>query len=221
VKLDLSKIKARVVSKLRRLTGELTLSDGQKQMLRDLFSSDEQRQMEAAIAIGKEADLQLLCMLQFYMQDDFLDEFMLHLGGKEFRYEFAQKKMVKFYSLVAASNMLSEGLFFETVVGAIKSSGEPVQDRCDMIYMMGSVFEAFGKDIHAREAAFTSEKIGGMFVGTLLSILDSAGEPEEVKVASAMALKKTVQNPTISTVFAPELTKQVFGKLQQYGDVAQ
>ena len=218
--LDLSKIKMHVVSKLRKLTGELSLTDKQKQLLRELFSADEPRQMEAAMAIGKEADLQLLCMLQFYMQDDFLDEFMLHLAGKEFRYEFAQKKMVKFYSLVAASNMLSEGMFFETVVGAIRSSGEPVQDRCDMICMMGAVFEAFGKDIHSRDAAFASEKIGGMFVRSLLSILDDESESPEINVASAMALKKTVQNPSISTAFAPDLTAQVFGKLQQYADVA-
>ncbi|MCX8197807.1 MAG: hypothetical protein N3F07_01245 [Candidatus Micrarchaeota archaeon] len=217
--IDLSKLKARIISKLRKLTGELSLSDRQKQLLKDLLSPDEPKQMEAAIELGKEADLQLFCMLHFYMQDDFLDDFMMRISGREFRYEFAQKKMVKFYSLVAASNMLSQGAFFEALVGAIKSKGEPLQERCDIIYMMGKVFEAFGKDIHARESAFTSEKIGGLFIQSLLGILGDPSEPTEIKIASAMALSNTVQNPSIRTDLPQNLASEVFGKLQQYSDV--
>ncbi|MEM4633555.1 MAG: hypothetical protein QW275_00170 [Candidatus Anstonellaceae archaeon] len=217
--IDLSKLKAKITANLRRITGEFSLSDKQKQLLRAIVSSDEQKQMEAAIEIGKEPDLQLLCMLHFYMQEDFLDDFMMRVAGKEFRYEFAQKKMIKFYSLVAVSNMLSHGLFFETVVGAIRSKGESVEERCDIIYMMGEVFNAFGKDIHSREASFTSEKIGGLFVQSLLSILQDASEPAEVKVASAIALKKTVENPSIRTCLPKNLALEVFENLKQYSDI--
>jgi hypothetical protein len=117
--------------------------------------------------------------------------------------------------------MLSNQPFYEDVVGVIKSQREPVQERCDLIYMLGSVFESFGQEIHSRDAAFISEKVGGMFVGTLLSLMDAQQESEEVKVASAMALKKTIKNPSISTELAPELAHQVFGKLTEYEEVLQ
>jgi len=219
--LDLRKIKIELVGKIRRLTSELTLRDDQKQILRDLFSSDEARQMNAAMAIGKSSDIRLLCMMQFYLHDDFLDEFLAHVGGKEMRYEIAQKKMIKFYSLVAASSMLSNDPFYRGVMGVIQSGAEPAEERCDLIYMLGLVFESFGQEIHSRDAAFVSDKVGGLFVGTLLGILESASEADEIKVASAMALRKTIQNPSISTAFTPQLTQQVFGKLKEYSEVLQ
>lgn len=219
--LDLGKLKSSVISKVRRLTGEMFLSPQQKQMLRDLFCMDENKQMAAASEIGKSGDIQLLCIMQFYVQDDFLDELLTFARGRELHYQLAQKRMIKFYALVASSNMLSNQPFYEGVVGTIKSPHEPVQERCDLIYMLGSVFESFGQEIHSREAAFISEKIGGMFIGTLLSVLASEQENETVKVASAMALKKTIANPSISTELAPDLAGQVFGRLAEYKEVLQ
>ncbi len=216
----LSDLKGRIISKVRMLTGELFLAPAEKQLLRELFVADERRQMEAAIGIGKTGDIRLLCMLQFYMRDDFLDEIMLHIRGRDFHYEFAQKKMVRFYSLLAASNMLSNEGFFETLVGAVQSRGEPLEERCDIMYVIGSVFEQFGYDIHSREEAFTSEKIGGMYISSLLSILNSGEEPEEAKLASAISLGKTVQNPAIRLALAPAVAKEAFEALSKYPDAA-
>ncbi len=217
--LDLRNLKMTLVSKVKKLTGEITMTSEQKQLIRDLFSSDEKSQMEAAMAIGKSRDVRILAMLQFYLQDDFLDELLAHYGGKEFHFRFAQKKMIKFYSLVAASNMLLEGEFFGGVVSEIANPSESTEERSDIIFMMGAVFESFGRDLHAREATFVSEKIGGQFVKTLVSLLSSESEPDEVRVASAIALHKTIFNPNISTNLDPALAKEVFSLLKAYGDV--
>lgn len=216
----LSDLKGKIVSKVRMLTGELMLSQNEKQLLRELFCADERKQMDAAVAIGKSCDIRLLCMLQFYMHDDFLDEIMLHLRGRDFHYEFAQKKMVRFYSLVAASNMLSQEGFFETLVGTLQSRREPLEERCDIMYVVGSVFEQFGYDIHSREEAFTSEKIGGMYVTTLISIMGAKDEPEEAKVASAISLGKTVQNPAIRMALDATIAKEAFEAIAKYPEVA-
>ena len=217
--IDLKSLKISLASKVRRLAGEITLPSDKRQLLRDLFSADERRQTEAAVEIGKTLDVRLLAMMQFYLQDDFLDELMLHFSGKEYHYEFAQKRMIKFYSLMAASNMLMDAQFFDSVVAAIRDPSEGPEERCDLICMMGSVFEEFGRDIHSRDAAFVSQKIGNLFVRALLELLGAQAEPDEVKVASAMSLKKTVQNPSISTGLDAQLAKEVFGKLQEYGEV--
>ena len=217
--LDLHNLKISLASKVKKLTGELTMTSEQKQMLKELFSSEESNQMDAAMRISKSHDIRLLAMLQFYMQDDFLDEVLKHFGGKEFHYKFAQKKMIKFYSLVAASNMLSDVNFFESVVSTISNPTESKEERCDLAYMMGEVFESFGRDIHAREATYISERIGKQFVRTLLTLLSSEGEPDEVRVASVLALHKTIFNPNISTNLEPELAKEVFARLKEYGDV--
>lgn len=219
--IDLKSLKISLASKVRRLAGELTLPGDKRQLIRDLFSADERKQTEAAVEIGKTGDVRLLAMMQFYLQDDFLDELLLHFSGKGYHYEFAQKRMIKFYSLMAASNMLMDAQFFDSVVAAIRNSAEGPEERCDLIYMMGSVFEEFGHEIHSRDAAFVSQKIGNLFVRALLELLSMQAESEEVKVASAMSLKKTIQNPSISTDLDPQLAKAVFGKLQEYGDVAQ
>jgi|GEM_PF-1375313 len=216
--LSLSKLRGKVIAKVKRLTGELLLTSAQKEMLRDLFSSDERRQMEAAIAIGKSDDIRMLCMLQFYQQDDFVDELLLHFKGRESHFDFAQKRMVRFYSLVAVSNMLSHGDFFQTVVGTVKNKSSPLEERCDIMCVVGQVFEQFGGDIHAREAEFTSQKIGGMYVVAMLGILGSQDEPKEAKVASAISLNKTVQNPSIRVSLEPALAQQAFAALSQYGD---
>ena len=217
--ISLTQLKGKVLAKVRMLTGELFLTAGEKEMLRGLFSRDERRQMDSAISIGKSDDIRMLCMMHFYQQDDFLDELMLHLRGREFRFEFAQKQSVRFYSLVAASNMLSHGNFFDTLVSAVQSRREPLEERCDIMGVVGSVFEQFGQDIHSREAAFSSGEIGGKYIAALLSIMGSEAEPEEAKVASAISLGKTVQNPSIRTALEPSVAKQAFDALSQYADV--
>ena len=219
--ISISQLRGKVISRVKMLTGELMLTPEQKKLLRGLFSPDERMQMDAAIAIGKSDDIRLLCMLQFYQQDDFLDELLQHFSGKGFGAGFAQKSMVRFYSLVAASNMLSHGNFFDTLVSAVQDGHQPLEERCDIMCMMGSVFEQFGQDIHSREAAFTSEEIGGKYIVALLSILQSEAEPQEAKVASAMSLGRTVQNPSIRTSLQPTVAQQAFEALKEYSDIAQ
>jgi len=219
--ISISQLRGKVISRVKRLTGELLLTPEQKSLLRGLFSPDERAQMDAAIAIGKSDDIRLLCMLQFYQQDDFLEELLLHFSSRDFNREFAQKSMVRFYSLVAASNMLSHGNFFDTLVSTVQDGHQPLEERCDIMCMMGSVFEQFGQDIHSREAAFTSEEIGGKYIVSLISIIQSDSEPEEAKAASAISLGKTMQNPSIRTSLQPTVAQQAFEALKEYPDIAQ
>jgi len=216
--LDLKGLKVSLSSGLRKLTGELMLNSEQKKMLRDLFSEDEQSQMEAAVSLGKSRDMRLLAMLQFYMQDDFLDELLAHIGGAEFHYRFAQKGMIKFYSVAAASNMLSDPQFFESVLSAVMNPSESVEERCDILSVLGCVFEKLGSEAHMRDAAYVSERVGWQFVKSALSLL-SSDKSEEVRVACAMALSKAVTNPSIRTNLDPGLAKQSFDVLKAYGEV--
>ena len=217
---DLSALKITLASKVRRLSGEFALTREQEQLLRDLFSPEPGKPASAALALGKERDVQLLSLLFFSAQGSFIDELMLRFRGREFHYQFAQKKLLRACSLSAACSMLMDGGFFDTVVGTIQSQANPAEERCDLIYMVGSMLEEFGREMRSRDAAFASEHVGGSFVRALLGLMASGHEPEEIKVASAMALKKTIQNPSISTEFGPALTSEVLARLQEYRDVA-
>ena len=216
----LSALKITLGSKIRRLSGEFAFTREQEQMLRDLFSAEQGKPASAALALGKERDVQLLSLLFFSTQGGFIDELMLRFRGREFRYQFAQKKLLHACSLSAACSMLMDGGFFDTVVGTIQSPANLPEERCDLIFLMGSMLGEFGGEMQSRDAAFASEHVGGSFVRSLLGLMASSREPEEIKVASAMALKKTMQNPAISAAFAPPLASEVLARLQEYRDVA-
>ena len=95
--LNLGSLKKSVISKIKRKIGEFLLPPEQQSLLRRLFSSSEQDQLDAACSLGKIPDVNLLCLLQFYLQDSFLDELLAGLPGREFRMELAEKKAIKFY----------------------------------------------------------------------------------------------------------------------------
>ncbi|MCX6772447.1 MAG: hypothetical protein NTV88_01605 [Candidatus Micrarchaeota archaeon] len=208
--LDLKGLKNSLEAKVKWHIGEFLLPKEQRILLKNLFSSSEKEQLEAATALGKIPDLQLLCLLQFYMQDNFLNELLGSLPGDEFQREVAGKKAIKFYSLLAASSMLSERSFFDYVVQMMGSGAVPTEQRCDLICIMGSVFEAFGANSGSKEAVEISEQCGEEFVKMLLDMVGIADEKPEVKSACFVGLKKVLSNPNVSLLLDPEISKAAF-----------
>ena len=212
--MNLGSLKKSVISKIKRKIGEFLLPPEQQSLLRRLFSSSEQDQLDAACSLGKIPDVNLLCLLQFYLQDSFLDELLAGLPGREFRMELAEKKAIKFYSRMAASMMLSEGAFFSYVLQVIRSPAVEAEERCDLACAVGSVFESFGPEAEAQQAV--GENSGGEFVRALMGIIASPEEKEEVRAACAIALKKAVCNPEIGRALGPQLAKSALEQLEPF-----
>lgn len=213
--LDLKNLKTSIISKIRRKIGEFFLPPEQQRLIRKLFAPSEQDQLDAASALGKMPDVQLLSLLQYYLQDGFLDELLASLPGREFRLDLAEKKTIKFYSRMAASIMLSDLNFFSYVMQMISSPAVEAEERCDLICVMGSVFETFGPDAQVRGAGIT-EKSCESFVKSVSGVMACREEQEEVKAACAIALKKTMGNPNISIQLDPGLAKGAFEQLASY-----
>ena len=143
---------------------------------------------------------------------------MSSLPGGEFQTDMAGKKARKFYSLMAASGMLSDRAFFDYVVQMMGSISVPLEERCDLICVLGEVFAQFGSDMRSGEGAEVSEKSGIDFVSALLEIIGRPNEKQEVKAACAIALKKALSNPAISTELPPETAKSAFARLALFGN---
>ncbi|VVB99579.1 Uncharacterised protein [uncultured archaeon] len=212
-------LKTSIISKVKRKLGEFMLPKEKQALIKKLFAPSKEDQLEAATELGKSPDMEILSLLHFYLQDSFLEELMGSLPGGEFKLDLAEKKAIKFYSLMAAAFMLSDRPFFSYVMQAISSRNEPTEERCDLIYITGSVYEAFGMELHSKEGALASEESGQAYVNALVAILKEENEPEEVKVASALSLKKALSNPNISTALPVPLAKEAFAQLSTYRDV--
>ena len=212
-------LKTSMEAKIKWRIGEFLLPKEQRALLKKLFSSSEKEQLEAATALGKIPDLQILCLLQFYMQDNFLNELLGSLPGDEFQREVAGKKAIKFYSLLAASTMLSERSFFDYVVQMMGSPAVPLEQRCDLICIMGSVFEAFGVSPIPKEAAELSEQWGEEFIKMLLDMVGIQDEKAEVKSACFVAMKKVLSNPNVSLLLDQEISKAAFWQVASHDSV--
>ena len=214
--LDFSNLKKSVISKIKRKIGEFALPPEQQGLIRRLFSRTEQDQLDAACSLGKAPDAQVLCLLQFYLQDSFLDDLIAGLPGREFRLDLAEKKAIKFYARMAASMMLSDSQFFSYVLQMICSKAVEAEERCDLVSVVGAVFETFGeetKDTGLGQGAWVE------YAWATLAVMASPEEQEEVKVACAMALKKTLRNPNINADAEPNLAKAASERLAAYGEV--
>jgi hypothetical protein len=66
--LDLANLKKSVIYRIKRKIGEFALPPEQQRLIRNLFSSSEQDQLDAASKLGRTPDVQVLCLLQFYLQ---------------------------------------------------------------------------------------------------------------------------------------------------------
>jgi hypothetical protein len=206
--MDLSKIKITIGSKIKKLTAQIFLSEHQKKLLKNLFSSDEQTQLAAAIEIGKEPDLQLFGILSFYLKDDFLDELFLAIHEGGFKYAIAKKNTIKFYSLIAVSSMLEKQGFFETILGIINSKTESDEERADAIFVLSSIFEEVRLDWYKEEKI--SDKKIDLFFEILLSILDSDSESIELKTAAFLSIKKLAYSP-----IRQKLSKEINAKIDE------
>lgn len=163
MKLDIRALKAGLEAKIKRRIGEFFLPSEQQLLLKKLFLPVEQDQLSAAQALGKMPDVNLLCLLQFYLQDSFLDDLFASLAGGEFRRNLAERNAIKFHSRLAAAIMLSDRQFFDYVLQEIGSPAVPVEERCDLICVAGAVFEAFGADLRTPSGA--AETGGAGFLG--------------------------------------------------------
>ncbi|HQT45479.1 MAG TPA: hypothetical protein PLO51_05865, partial [Candidatus Micrarchaeota archaeon] len=200
--ISIGPIKIKPPEIMRRLTSEITLPEEHKVLFQRLYSKNEPEQMEAAMDFGNVHDIRLLAMLQFSLKDDVLDEVLAHATANN--YQVAQKQSVRLFSLMAASHMIDNSDFFSKTIGAILSNTESSEERCDLIYVMACLFEEFGHNIHMRDGTFVSQKIGGEFVNALLAIISTQTQPDEVRVAAAVGIKKTIQNANISMKFTPQ-----------------
>ncbi|MFA5105604.1 MAG: hypothetical protein WC506_01460 [Candidatus Micrarchaeia archaeon] len=201
---------------MRRLSAEFSLPEEHKALFQKLYSRSEPEQMEAAIEFGKVRDVRLLAMLQFSLKDDVLDEVLTHAAANN--YEVAQKPNVRLFSLMAASHMIDDSGFFSQIIGSIINTSETAEERCDLIYVMSTLFEEFGHQIHMRDGAFISQKIGGEFVNALLAILSSPAQPEEVRVAAAVGIKKTIKNGNVSMQFNSQTVQNIVNVVKEFAD---
>ena len=157
--------------------------------------------------------MQVLCLLQFYIQDSFLDEVVAGLPGREFRMDLAGKKTIKFYSRMAASIMLADQAFFNYVLQVIGSRSMEAEERCDLASVMGTVFETFGQEAGDKGI---SRGAWAEFAWALLAVMASPEEQEEMKVSCAAALRRALRNPDISVDIDPELAKAASAQLSAY-----
>lgn len=212
MRLDLKSLKSSVISRVRRKIGEFLLPSGQQKLIRQLFSPSEQDQMAAAAGLGRNPDVQTLCLLQFYLQDSFLDELLGSLPGREFLGGLAEKRSIRFHSRLAASLMLSDRPFFSYVLQEIGSPAMDAEERCDLACAVGEVFGAFGQEAKLGDGACEE------FISALLAVLSSPEEQEEMKVAAAMALKKAVGNPMVLASLLPQTQQSALSSLAVFGN---
>ncbi len=214
--ISIGMIKIKPPEIMRKISAEFSLPSEYKTLIQKLYSKNEPEQMEAAIEFGHVHDIRLLAMLQFSLKEDVLDEVITFAAGNN--YEVAQKPNIRLFSLMAASHMIDNELFFSEIIKAILSPTETPEEKCDLIYVMASLFEEFGHQIHMRDGTFVSKKIGGEYVNALLAILSARTQPEEVNIAAAIGIKKTIQNGNISMQFDTQTIQNIVSVVKEFAD---